>query len=58
MGAGLRAGPALDPSFEVPSSCLADVYRFDSKGVNRVGGKIAEDVSLPFQLTAVLEPTR
>lgn len=44
--------------FEVPSTCLADVYRFDSKGANRVGGKIAEDVSLPFKLTAVLEPTR
>ena len=44
--------------FEVPATCLADVYRFDSKGVNRVGGKIAENLSLPFQLTAVLEPPR
>ena len=44
--------------FDVPPTCLAAVYRFDSKGANKVGGKIAEDLSLPFQITAVLEPTR
>lgn len=42
--------------FDMPATCLADVYRFESKGANRIGGKVAEDVSLPFQLTAVLEP--
>lgn len=41
--------------FEMPATCLADVYRFESKGQNRIGGKVAEDVSLPFALTAVLE---
>ena len=45
-------------TFEAPSTCLADVYRFDSKGANRMGGKVAQDVSLPFKLTAVLEQTR
>lgn len=45
-------------AFEAPATCLADVYELDGNGPSRTGMKIDSGVSLPFKLTAVLEPTR
>lgn len=41
--------------FEAGPGCLADVYRFEYSKGGYVGGKIADDLSLPFQMTAIPE---